>query len=192
MRRVVTALVLVSVAVALVACSSGSPTTTAGTPVPATGGAVVPVTAPAAGNPTGDVLSPIPAGTPVQAFPTDPASVPQVVLDNLTAHKPMLLFFYDPSTHVSGDQLTEINVVLNKYVGAIELVSFDYTTGIPVGSATTTLPAEIDKAERMVGLLKINTTPYIVFVNASGQITFRFSGFVDRGLIEREVMRATR
>jgi len=43
----------------------------------------------------------------------------------------------------------------------------------------------------MVGLLKINTTPYIVFVNANGQITYRFAGFVDRGLIEREIMRAT-
>ena len=191
MRRVVTALVLVSVAVALVACSSGSPTTTAGTPVPAVGGAVVPAAAPAVGNPTGDILSPLPSSTPVQAFPTDPASVPQVVLDNIKARKPMVLFFYDPTTRVSDDQRTEINVVLNKYVGAIELVSFDYTTGIPVGSATATLPAEIDKAERMVGLLKISTTPYIVFVNANGQITFRFAGFVDRGLIEREVMRAT-
>jgi len=191
MRRVVTALVLVSVAVALVACSSAGPTTTTSAPVPASGGAVVPATAPAAGNPTGDILSPVPASTPVQAFPTDPASVPQVVLDNLAAHKPMLVFFYDPGTHVSDDQRTEINAALKKYIGAIELVSFDYTTGVPVGSATTTLPAEIDKAERMVGLLKINTTPYIVFVNANGQITYRFAGFVDRGLIEREIMRAT-
>ncbi len=191
MRRVVTALVLVAVAAALVACSSGTPTATTGTPVPAAGGTVVVGQTPAA-NPSGDVLSPLPVSTPVQAFPTDPASVPQVVLDNLTAHKPMLVYFFDPTTHVSDDQRDEINAVMTKYAGTIKLVSFDYTTGIPVaGSTTTTLPAEIDKAERMVGLLKINTTPYIVFVNASGQITFRFAGFVDRGLLEREVMRAT-
>jgi hypothetical protein len=190
MRRVVTALVLVSVVGALVACSSGSPTTTTGTPVPAAG-TVVPAATSGAANPSGDILSPLPASTPVEAFPTDAASVPQAVLDDLAAHKPMLIFFYDPTTHVSAGQRTEINAVMKKYAGAIQLVSFDYTTGVPVGSSTATLPAEIDKAERMTGLLKIDTTPYIVFVNANGLITFRFAGFVDRGLIEREVMRAT-
>ena len=190
MRRVVTALVLVMVAGTLIACSGGDPAaTTPGTPVPAAG-----VTPPAAAQPAapqGDILSPLPASTPVQMFPTDPASVPKAVLDNLTARKPMLVYWFDPTTAVATDQRAEINAVLGKYVGAIRFISFDYTTGIPVGSLVTSLPVEIDKAERMTGLLKINTTPYIVFVDASGQITHRFSGFVDRGLIEREVMRAT-
>ena len=187
MRRVFTALVLVMVAMSMVACSSG-PTTPAetGTPVPAAGTVVAP--AAPAGN--GDILSPLAVNSP-DVFPTDPASVPQAVIDNLTAKKPMLVFWHDPSTNVSADQRTEINAVLKKYAGQITLVSFDYTAGIPTGSMTTTLPIEIDKAERMTGLIKVTTTPYMVFVNANGQITFRFSGFVDRGLIEREVMRAT-
>ena len=78
---------------------------------------------------------------------------------------------------------------MKQHVGAIELVSFDYTTGLTADSATT-LPAEVDKVERLAGLLKINTTPYILFVDASGKITHRFSGFADRSLLEREVMRA--
>jgi len=150
-----------------------------------------PAAAPAAPAGNGDVLSPLPANTP-DVFPTDAASVPKAVIDNLTAKKPMLVFWYDPSTNVSDDERDEIDAVLKKYAGLITLVSFDYTVGIPEGSASTTLPAEIDKAERMTGLLKVTTTPYLVFVNANGQITWRFSGFVDRGLIEREVMRATR
>jgi len=192
MRRVVTALVLVMVAVSLVACSSGSTADTTGTPAPATG-VTPPVTAPAAAAvaPGGDVLSPQPASTPAQKFPTDVASVPQAVLDNIAARKPMLVFWYDPTTNVSTGQRTEINAAIKDYAGRITLVAFDYTTGIPVGSSMSTLPAEIDKAERMTGLLKVNTTPYLVFVDASGQITGRFAGYVDRGLIEREVMRAT-
>jgi hypothetical protein len=189
MRRVVAALVLVMVAVSIVACASGgtAPTET-GTPVPVAGTPAA--QAPAAPAANADVLSPLAVNAP-DVFPTDPASVPQAVIDNLKAKKPMVVFWYDPSTHVSKDQRTEIDAVLGKYAGAITLVSFDYTVGIPSGSLTTTLPPEIDKAERMTGLLKVTTTPYIVFVNANGQITFRFSGYVDRGLIEREVMRAT-
>lgn len=187
MRRVVIALVLIMVAVSLVACSSGGATSTTDTQVPATG-ATPPAATPAAAPAQGDNLSPLPSSASA-AFPTDPASVPQAVLDDLVAHKPMLVFWFDPTTNVSTDQRAEIDVVLKKYVGAIELVSFDYTSGIPVGGST--LPAEIDKSERMTGLLNVNTTPYIVLVDSNGQITHRFAGFVDRGLLEREVLRAT-
>lgn len=190
MRRFVTALVLVMVAGSLIACSSGTPADTTGTPVPATG--VTPPAAAPAATAQGDILSPLPTSTPTQQFPTDASNVPQSVLDNLTARKPMLVFWFDPTTNVSTGQRTEIDAVLKKYAGEIELVSFDYTTGIPVGGTSVKLPTEIDKAERMTALLKVNTTPYIVFVDANGQITHRFAGFVDRGLIEREVMRATR
>jgi hypothetical protein len=190
MRRVVIALIVVAIALSLVACSSGAPTTQTGTPVPAAGGSAAPAVTPAAPDSNADILSPLPdnAGIP---FPTDPASVPKVVLDNLTAKKPMLIFWYDPTTKVSHDQRTEIDATLKSYVGQITLFAFDYTTGIPEGSTTTSLPPEIDKAERMTGLLKVSTTPYSVFVNGNGTITFRFAGFVDAKLIRREVMRAT-
>jgi hypothetical protein len=192
MRRFVTALVLVMAAVSLIACSSGSSTTTTqtGTPVPAAGGSSLPAATTAPGGASGDVLSPLAVNSP-DVFPTDAASVPAAVIDNLKAKKPMIVFWYDPTTDVSADQRTEIDAVLKKYAGSITLVTFDYTVGVPTGSTSTTLPTEIDKAERMTGLVKVTTTPYIVFVNSAGQITFRFSGFVDRGLIEREVMRAT-
>jgi hypothetical protein len=124
-------------------------------------------------------------------FPTDAASIPKSVVDNLTAKKPMLIFWYDPTTRVSHDQRDEIDAVLDQFAGEITLFAFDYTAGIPVGSAVTSLPVEIDKAERMTGLLEVSTTPYIVLVNGNGEITHRFAGFVDRTLLKREVMRAT-
>ena len=190
MRRVVTALALVMATVALAACS-GSPTagttsgTTAGTPVPAS-------TAPAAGTAVAantDILSPTQPVTPGEMFPTDPASVPQAILDNLAAKKPMLVYFYDPTTQVATDQRRSINSAISKYRGEIELMTFNYTAGL--GSTATTLPAELAKAELMTGLLKVNTTPYMVFVDRYGRITYRFAGFIDSGLLEREVLRAT-
>jgi hypothetical protein len=173
-------------AVSLVACASSS-TPEAGTPVPATGGSTQLAAAP---NPNADILSPLPGGAP-EPFPTDATSIPKTVLDNLAAKEPMLIFWYDPTTYVSDDQRTEIDAVLKDYAGQIKLFVFDYTAGIPVGSTTTSLPAEIDKAERMTDLLRVNTTPYIVFVDGNGTITYRFAGFVDRSLLRREVMRAT-
>jgi hypothetical protein len=156
--------------------------------VPAAGAA--PAAGTAAPDANADVLSPLAGGAPMP-FPTDAAGIPKSVLDNLAAKKPMLIFWYDPTTRVSHDQRTEIDAALDQFAGEITLFAFDYTSGIPVGSATTSLPAEIDKAERMTQLLKVSTTPYIVFVNANGVITFRFAGFVDRTLLKREVMRAT-
>jgi hypothetical protein len=176
-------------AVSLVACASSS-TPETGTPVPATGGSTQPAATAAGPNPNADILSPLPGGAP-EPFPTDATSIPKTVLDDLTAKKPMLIFWYDPTTNVSHDQRTEINAVLEDYAGQIKLFVFDYTAGIPVGSTTTSLPAEIDKAERMTDLLKVSTTPYIVFVDGNGTITYRFAGFVDRSLLRREVMRAT-
>jgi hypothetical protein len=193
MRRVVTALALVVAAGALVACSSSPTSTTTG----ASSGTAVPVVsvpAAASGSQAGtntDILSPTAVVTPGEMFPSDPASVPQAVLDNLTAKKPMLVYFYDPSTSVAADQRQEINAAVKKYSGSIKLVTFDYTVALGSTTTSSTLPAEVNKAVLMTGQLKVNTTPYIVFVDRYGRITYRFAGFTDRGLLVREVLRAT-
>jgi hypothetical protein len=189
MRRLVVVAVMLVFAATLVACSSGAAPDETATPVPASGeGAEQPAaTAPDA---NADVLSPLPDGAGIP-FPTDASSVPQDILANVTTGKPVIVFWYDPTTYVSKDQRTEIDAAMKKYTGSITLFALDYTLGVPTSSSPTTLPAEVDKAERLAGLLKVSTTPYIVFVNSSGTITFRFAGFVDRVLIRREIMRAT-
>jgi hypothetical protein len=199
MRRVVTALTLVVAAVALAACSSAptssapNPTTTAANSAPvaaAQAAASGSSGQPANANSSGDILSPVQVVAPGEMFPTDPASVPQAVLDNITAKMPMLVFVYDPTTNVAADERKEINAAISKYRGEIQLMTFNYRAGV-VASTTTSLPPEVAKAELMVGLLKVNTTPYIVFVDRYGRVTYRFAGYVDRDLLEREVQRAT-
>ncbi len=187
MRRHVIALILVMVAASLVACAGSTPPVETGTPVPAAGTPAPAGVAESGAN--GDILSPLPGGAGA-AFPTDAASIPKLVVDNLTAKKPMMIYWYDPTAKVTKDQRAEIDSVMGTYGGDITLFAFDYTSGIPVGSTTTSLPAEIDKAERMTGLLDVSTTPYIVFVNSAGTITYRFSGFADRGLIKYQVEKA--
>lgn len=188
MRRVVTALVLVMVAGSLAACG-GTPDSGTGTSsAPPAGGAVV-ATASATPAVKVDIYSPTQTVEPGKLFPSDPSSVPSAVIENLTAKKPMLVYWFDPTTDVAADQRREINSAIRKYRGDIELVTFDYTAGL--ASAGTALPVELNKAELMTGVLRVNTTPYIVFVDGSGRITYRFAGFVDRGLLEREVLRAT-
>jgi len=191
MRRVVTALVLVMVAGSLAACGGAPDSGTTETPATpaaagAPAGAAVVATATAV---KADIYSPTQTVEPGKMFPSDPSSVPSAVIENLTAKKPMLVYFYDPTTKVASDQRREINSAIRKYRGDIELVTFDYTAGLV--SEGTNLPLELNKAELMTGVLKVNTTPYIVLVDGSGRITYRFAGFVDRGLLEREVLRAT-
>jgi hypothetical protein len=195
MRKIVTALALVVAAVALAACSSGGSTTTSGTSGTSAGTPVPAATAPAASGAsvaTGtDILSPVQQVTPGEMFPTDAAAVPKAILDNITAKKPMLVYIYDPTTNVASDQRKEINTAIAKYRGTIELMTFNYTTGLQSTGASATLPAEVNKAELMMGVLKVNTTPYMVFVDRYGRITYRFAGFTDHDLLEREVLRAT-
>jgi thioredoxin-related protein len=191
MRRVVTALVLVMMAVALAACSSSTSTestTSTTTATVATSGSSVTAATTATGT---DVLSPTQVVASGEMFPTDSASVPQAILDNIAAGKPMLVFFYDPTTKVTTDERKAVNATIKKYRGQIELMAFDYTRGLDSDSSDTTLSANVSKIELLANLLKINTTPYIVFVDAYGRITYRFAGYTDHVLLEREALRAT-
>jgi hypothetical protein len=183
MRRIVAVMVLVTVAFALAACSSGTeaPATTTTTevkpPPPAAAAAAVPTD-----------KSPKQVVTNAQ-FPTDPTSVPQTVLDRLKAKQPMLVFFYDSTQIVTDDERAEIDKVVEKYRGLIDLVAYDVQEGQP-GAANSADP-EIKKAMEMAGKLGVTFQPYILFVDRYGRITGRFSGFVDAQILEREVLRAT-
>ena len=106
----------------------------------------------------------------------------------------MLMFFYDPSALVSNDERIEIDSVMDKYRGTLDLLTFDYTAGLPgvLPATQTTATKEIQKAALMTAALKVHLTPYVLFVDRFGRITYRFAGYVDRGLLEREALRATK
>jgi hypothetical protein len=190
MRRFVAALVIAILAASLAACGE-APTaeqvsSTALAPAP-------PAAAAPAAGPTSDSLSPTQTVLPYQQFPTDPQQTPQIVLDKLAAKQPMLMYWYDPTSLVSKDQRREIDTVMKKYRGTIDLVTFDYTVGLrkPGASSTATLPLEVAKSELMTSLVGVNTTPFVLFVDGAGRVTYKFAGFVDARLLERETLRAT-
>jgi hypothetical protein len=191
MRRVVTMLILVMVAMSLAACG-GSPSTT-----DTTGAAGTPAGVPAAPAPTavaassGDILSPTANIKPGQMFPTDKTVVPTNVLTQLTAKRPLLVLWLDSSTKVAADQRREVNAAIKKYKGTITLVALDYTAGLASSGTSATLDPETQKVELLASALEINTTPYILFVDRFGRITYRFAGFTDRVLLGREILRAT-
>jgi thioredoxin-related protein len=197
MRRVVTVLMIVMVASVLAACGGTPAATSSNTP------AVVPATQPAAntaqtgaagtsgGSPSGDIYSPTQTVDVGDTLSTDAAVVPASVLANVAAKKPMLIFWSDPTTKVTTDQVKEITAALKKYTGMIQLVNIDYTVGLGSTGASSTIDPETQKIELFASSLKINTTPYIVFVDQYGRITYKFAGIVDKGLLTREVLRAT-
>lgn len=190
MRRVVTVLMIVTVASVLAACSS-APTATSTTP------AVVPVTQPVnvvsttSGTGSSDTYSPTQTVNPGDKLSTDAAVVPASVLANVAAKKPMLIFWSDPTTKVTTDQIKEIDAALSKFSGMIQLVSLDYTAGLASPSTSSTIDPETQKVELFASSLNVTTTPFIVLVDQYGRITYKFAGIVDRTLLRREVLRAT-
>ena len=188
MRRFVAALFVVILAASLAACGGAPTAEQVSSSALAT---APPVAAAPVSAATSDTLSPTQTVLPYQQFPTDKTQTPQIVLDKLAAKQPMLMYWYDPTSLVSKDQRAEIDAVMKRYRGTIDLVTFDYTVGLKKPSASATLPPEVAKSELMTSLLTVSTTPYVLFVDSSGRITYRFAGFVDRGLLEREILRAT-
>ncbi|MDO8915462.1 MAG: hypothetical protein Q7W16_05200 [Coriobacteriia bacterium] len=185
MRRVVAALVLVAVAASLAACGGGD---TAATPTDTAEPTPPPAVVAAPSTNASDTKSPNEVVANEQ-FPTDKTQVPQAILDRLTAKQPMLLFFYDSTQIITSRQREEVDAVVDKYRGLIDLVVYDIEAGI--GAPEATSDPEAQKAFSMAGLLGIKHTPYTLFVDRAGRVTGRFTGFADRVLLEREVLRAT-
>jgi hypothetical protein len=186
MRRLFAAVLLVTVAVSLAACGGGAATDT--------GTAANAVAAPEVAVPAGTIDPNLDALSATQTvanepFPQDPKSTPAAVLSRLGNKQPMLLFFYDDTQTITKDQRTEIDAVVKKYAGLIDLLSYDLNSGLPGGASEG--DPEMQKVMETAGKIKVGFTPYMLFVDRYGRITGRFSGFADRGLLEREVLRAS-
>lgn len=177
---------LVAVMVALTACggggasSDGAVVTTAPVPVP---GAAV-----AASSNSSDVLSPSQIVLNEQ-FPTSVESVPAEILVKLRAKRPMLIVYMDSTQVVNSDQWNEIDAVMEKYRGLIDLLSYDVAAGLV--SVETSKPTDLQKAMSLAGSINVKNAPYMIFVDRYGRVIGRFLGFTDRTLLEREVLRAT-
>jgi hypothetical protein len=186
MRRIVAALVLISVALTLAACGGD---TSAGTTTTDASDVVAPPPSAVAGAVQAtDTKSPVEVANG-EPFPTQADQVPKALLDHLAAKRPILLFFYDSTQLVTDPQRAEIDSLMGKYRGLIELVAYDVRAGNAADAASK--DPEIQKAMELTGLLGVKFQPYPLFVDRYGRITGRFSGFADEQLLEREVLRAT-
>jgi hypothetical protein len=198
MRRLVVALVLAALVAGLTACSGGGESGTtsstgsnaaapaAAAPPPPGGGA-----APEVASGGTNTLSPREESTGT-AFPTDGPMVPRLVSSRVKAKQPMLVLFYDPDQLSTKDERREINAAMKGYRGLIDIVELDTTSALP---DPVTGAVNKDSLAQQTALLaqnlKVGFTPYLVFVDRNGVITGRYRGYVDRGLIEREIIRAT-
>lgn len=200
MRRLFVALIAATLAFSLTGCGGGGDEATSGEVAVQTQSTDVPAApAPAPGTATAFNLS----GGEVQAFEVFPDSeeiVPAVIAQRIAAKKPMLIFFYDSQQKTTDDQRAAIDIVLNDYRGTIDLVSFDAGKYVTIDESGTVSVkpgmGDDETAERIARLmagdnLDVRFTPYLVFVDRQGYITYRYRGYVDESAIEREVLRAT-
>lgn len=186
MRRFIAGSLLVMVALTLGACGGGGGEEAATTEAPATSEAAPAVP----GAPTGpkvDTRSPTETVTN-EPFPRN-EKTPADVTTRLGNGQPMILFFYDTSQPETGEQRASLDAVIEKYRGLIDLLSYDINAG---GKDSETAKSEdVKKAADMASQLKVSYTPYIVFVDRYGRVTYRFSGVTDQQMLEREALRAT-
>lgn len=102
----------------------------------------------------------------------------------LDARRPMIIHFYDSEQLVTDDVRKEIDAVVDDYRGLIDLVTFDVS-----GEGDTTAA---EAATMYAEELGVTGTPYTLIVDRDSFITWRWKGYAERGIIEREVERATR
>lgn len=183
MRRIIVAALVVGLALSVAGCGGGGGTDTtttnqAATPAPA---AAAPVEVPTVTN-----RSPIELGAP-EPFPTlDTTAAPAALTAKLEAGRPLLIFFYDNAELETKAQRAEVDAILKEYRGLIDLVTFD------VGATQDGVATDAAKqAVSVANSLRVTSTPYIIIVDGNGYITWRWLGYVDREIINKEVLRAT-
>ena len=198
MRRLVVAMILIALALTLVACGGG------GDAPAAEGDAAAPAAAPppAAAEEDPDArpdYSPL-EGQVFEPFPTNTEVTPEAILDRIEDEQSMMIYFYDDGQSLTADQTEEVDAVIIDYRDLIDLISFDlgkYTTSDQEGQITVNPEMAKDETaqqvSRLIGeqFLDIRYTPYFVFVNSDGYMTYRIRGPVDRTLLEAQVLRAT-
>ena len=183
MRRIVVALVVATMAFALVGCGGEAEEP-----------AVDPVeTEVDEAEPAAELIEPeymldrsanLDEATPT-VFPSfTSTTTPHAFQEKLDTRRPMLIFFYDSEQVVTKDTRTEIDSVLEGYRGLIDLVSFDVSGGgdMKAAEAATMYAAE----------LGVQTTPHTLVVDRDAFITWQWRGYLESDTLKREVERATR
>jgi hypothetical protein len=201
MRRLVAALIVPALAFSLVACSGGDAAQPA-TPAPANSAAGAAAAAagaattlPAIGNRSENET------TTFVPFPTG-STVPPDLMYKVTVEKqPTLIYFYDSTQNASKEVRKIIDAVRAENRGLVDLVSYDigkYMTVAADGSVSVDQSMAKDTNAKKTVLfardpaIAVTFTPFIVLTDGQGYIIYKHRGLVDRKLLEREVLRASR
>jgi hypothetical protein len=193
MQKFVAVFVAALLAVTLAGCGGGgsvqatTPPATNGNPAPA---AAVPPAPGGAAAPAGDVSQPA-TGYPAPFPEVGTATAPAAVVADLESGQPMLLLFEDSKDLSADDVRSAVDAVMKKYRGLITLHVIDVAkVPKPIDPASAKGRAAV-QALALANRLGVGYMPYIVIVNSKKTQTFRSSGMIDAGLLDREVLRAT-
>lgn len=197
MRKIVAALVVVALALALSGCSSNKPAATPTTTpaAPAAVPAAVPGAAAAAPS-LSDTVTAV-----FERFPTG-ADIPAALQQKITVDKqPTMIYFYDSNQYTSQEVRKIIDSVRADNRGLVDLVAYDigkYTTVAANGAVDLNPKLVSSDAGKQAVLFARNSaidvtfTPFIVLTDGQGYIIYKQHGLVDPAFLEREVQRATR
>lgn len=181
MRRFVVALVVALIVFTLSGCGGGGEeATTEEAPAAAAPAAAAPAQPSYTTDRSANDYDAVPVAFPSFVTTTTPA----VFQDKLNAGRPMLIMFTDERQQMTGTLRPEVDAVMTEYRGLIDLIIFNIA-----GDSTN---PDVLSAVTYASELGVNSTPYLIVVDGNGFITWRNKGFAERGIIEREVERATR
>lgn len=184
MRRIVVAFVVATLAFVLVGCGGGDEETTDA--AAETDAAAAPAPAPEPVEPvymtdrSANVDETTP--TPFPSFTT--TTTPYAFQEKLDTRRPMLILFYDKGQVVTKDLRAEVDAAIEAYRGLIDLVTFDVSGDGDVKAA--------EDATVYATELGVQSTPHVLIVDRDAFITWQWKGYVERGVLEREVERVTR
>lgn len=191
MRRLVAVIVVALFALSLAGCGGGGGGDAATETSPTAGAAGTPAESTATSSSTEVTVGPV-----FEPFPVDKMTPPEITR-RLDARQPMLIFFVDPNqneTDIARDQIEE---VISKNGDLVDLVEYDVTkySSVDSSGAITIDSSELasdtpnQQALSLAKALKIASTPYMILVDDQGYVIYRFRGFLDPDMLERQFQR---
>ncbi len=193
MRRLVVALMIVALALALTGCGGGEEAAAPAATTPPPAEVAPPPTGPVEITGISDNMPPV-----FEPFPTG-SGIATDVAELIADKQPTLIYFYDSVQYTAGENRELIDKVLDENRGLVDLVAYDigkYTTVDASGTIAVLPEFENDQAAQVaVGMartLGASFTPFIVLTDSQGYIIWKYRGFVDKDFLERQVQRASR
>jgi hypothetical protein len=200
MRRLVAALTVLMLALSLAACGGGGAAETATPPAADAGAGAAAAGGAATTLPQVTDRSANESSTFVP-FPTGSAIPPDLMYKVTVEKQPTLIYFYDSTQQTSKEVRRIIDAIRSENRGLVDLVTYDigkYMTVSADGSLIMDPSLASDANAKSAVLLArdpaiaVTFTPFIVLTDGQGYIIFKHRGLVDRKLLEREVLRASR